>query len=68
VACNVIIGFWSDIVPTGAIIAIVLVLYAYVDQFLPGVYRCHALAPLGYEDVCSLFTLWPWGGYNQSYY
>ena len=30
VACNVIIGFWSDIVPTGAIIAIVLVLYAYV--------------------------------------
>lgn len=31
VACNVIIGFWSDAVPTGAIIAIVLVLYAYVD-------------------------------------
>jgi amino acid transporter len=30
VACNVIIGFWSDVVPTGAIIAIVIVLYAYV--------------------------------------
>src|SRR5436305_8645299 len=31
VACNVIIGFWSQAVPTGGIIAIVLVLYAYVD-------------------------------------
>lgn len=31
VACNVIIGFWSDIVPTGAIIAIVLVLYAVIN-------------------------------------
>jgi amino acid transporter len=34
VACNVIIGFWSTAVPTGAIIAIVIVLYAYVDIFL----------------------------------
>jgi amino acid permease len=31
VACNVIIGFWSTAVPTGAIIAIVIVLYGYVD-------------------------------------
>lgn len=30
VACNVIIGFWSDVVPTGAIIAIVIVLYGCV--------------------------------------
>ncbi|KAI0016999.1 amino acid permease/ SLC12A domain-containing protein [Xylariomycetidae sp. FL0641] len=30
-ACNVIIHFWSDIVPTWAIIAIVLVLYALVN-------------------------------------
>lgn len=30
VACNLIIHFWSDIVPTGAIIAIILFLYAYV--------------------------------------
>jgi len=30
VACNLIIGFWSDAVPPGGIIAIVLVLYAYV--------------------------------------
>lgn len=29
VACNVIIRFWSDVVPTGAIIAIVIVLYGY---------------------------------------
>ena len=36
VACNVIIGFWSDVVPTGAIIAIVLVLYAYVTTPHPG--------------------------------
>lgn len=33
VACNVIIGFWSQAVPAGGIIAIVLVLYAYVDPF-----------------------------------
>lgn len=29
-ACNVIIHYWSDIVPAGGIIAIVIVLYAYV--------------------------------------
>jgi amino acid transporter len=29
-ACNVIIHYWSDIVPAGGIIAITLVLYAYV--------------------------------------
>jgi amino acid transporter len=27
VACNVIIGFWSGIVPVGGIIAIVIVMY-----------------------------------------
>ncbi|KAF2034976.1 hypothetical protein EK21DRAFT_97174 [Setomelanomma holmii] len=32
VACNVIIGFWSDVVPTGAIIAIVIVLYAIINM------------------------------------
>ncbi|KAF2745128.1 hypothetical protein M011DRAFT_149509 [Sporormia fimetaria CBS 119925] len=31
VACNVIIRFWSDVVPTGAIIAITLVLYALIN-------------------------------------
>ena len=30
-ACNVIIHFWSDVVPAGGIIAIVIVLYAYVE-------------------------------------
>ena len=30
-ACNVIINFWSDAVPTGAIIAIVIVLYALLN-------------------------------------
>ncbi|KAI1647455.1 amino acid permease/ SLC12A domain-containing protein [Daldinia loculata] len=30
-ACNVVIHFWSDIVPAGAIIAIVLVLYALIN-------------------------------------
>lgn len=33
VACNLIIHFWSDIVPTGAIIAIILFLYGYVRLF-----------------------------------
>ncbi|KAF1911701.1 amino acid permease/ SLC12A domain-containing protein [Ampelomyces quisqualis] len=32
VACNVIIGFWSDVVPTGAIIAIVIVLYGVINM------------------------------------
>lgn len=34
VACNVIIHFWSDVVPAGGIIAIVIVLYAYVLYFV----------------------------------
>jgi amino acid transporter len=29
VACNVIISFWSDVVPAGVIIAIVIALYGY---------------------------------------
>lgn len=33
VACNVIIHFWSDIVPAGGIIAIVIVCYALVNLF-----------------------------------
>ncbi|KAL1599605.1 general amino acid permease agp2 [Paraconiothyrium brasiliense] len=31
VACNLIIHFWSDIVPTGAIIAIILFLYGLIN-------------------------------------
>jgi amino acid transporter len=31
VACNVVIHFWSDVVPAGAIIAIVLVLYLLIN-------------------------------------
>lgn len=31
-ACNVIIRYWTDAVPTGAIIAIVLVLYALINM------------------------------------
>lgn len=27
VACNLIINYWSDIVPTGAVIAIIIVIY-----------------------------------------
>ena len=34
VACNLIIGFWSDAVPACGIIAIVLALYAYVYPFV----------------------------------
>jgi amino acid transporter len=30
-ACNLIINFWSDVVPAGAIIAIILVLYALIN-------------------------------------
>lgn len=30
-ACNVVIHFWSDAVPTGAVIAIVMVLYALIN-------------------------------------
>lgn len=31
VACNLIIKFWTDAIPTGAVIAIVLVLYAVIN-------------------------------------
>ncbi|KAF2120512.1 amino acid permease/ SLC12A domain-containing protein [Lophiotrema nucula] len=31
VACNVIIHFWSDVVPAGGIIAIVIILYAIIN-------------------------------------
>ncbi|KAH7329543.1 putative general amino acid permease [Stachybotrys elegans] len=31
VACNLIIHFWSDIVPTGAIIAIIIILYGLLN-------------------------------------
>lgn len=33
VACNLIITYWSDAVPVGAIVAIVLVLYMYVFTY-----------------------------------
>lgn len=32
VACNQIIGFWSDKLPTGALIAIVIFLYGYATR------------------------------------
>jgi len=32
-ACNVIFHYWSDVVPAGGIIAIVLVLYALINLF-----------------------------------
>lgn len=31
VACNVIIHYWSDVVPAGAVIAIIICLYGYVN-------------------------------------
>src|ERR1700761_449701 len=34
VACNVIIHFWSDIIPAGGVIAIVIFLYAYVSLLI----------------------------------
>lgn len=30
-ACNLIITYWSDIVPVGAIIAIIIILYAIIN-------------------------------------
>ncbi|KAF7860880.1 hypothetical protein EAF04_008398 [Stromatinia cepivora] len=33
VACNVIIHYWSDVVPAGGIIAIVIVLYGFINIF-----------------------------------
>jgi yeast amino acid transporter len=32
VACNLIITFWSDVVPVGVIITIVLLLYGFVSN------------------------------------
>lgn len=31
VACNLIIHYWTEVIPTGAVIAIVIVLYGYVE-------------------------------------
>ena len=42
VACNIIITFWSDAVPTGAIIAIIIVLYGW-DSLLLAFWRARAL-------------------------
>ncbi|KAL8929792.1 MAG: hypothetical protein Q9208_000936 [Pyrenodesmia sp. 3 TL-2023] len=33
VACNLVIHYWSDIVPTGGMIAMILVLYAIINLF-----------------------------------
>lgn len=33
VACNLIIHYWSDIVPTGGMIAMILVVYAFINLF-----------------------------------
>ncbi|KAL8693385.1 MAG: hypothetical protein Q9218_001777 [Villophora microphyllina] len=33
VACNLIIHYWSDIIPTGAVIAIILVIYGLLNVF-----------------------------------
>ncbi|KAF6221077.1 hypothetical protein HO133_002758 [Letharia lupina] len=33
VACNLIIHYWSDAVPTGGIIAIIIVLYGFINVF-----------------------------------
>lgn len=58
VACNVIIGFWSDAVPTGAIIAIVIVLYGYV-RFLSLLDRSQIIAQTsimlryGHRDIAA---------------
>lgn len=50
VACNVIIGFWSSAVPTGAIIAIVIVLYGYVVQL------SHTIRAVGLVPKSSCFS------------
>lgn len=34
VACNFIINFWSDAVPTAAIVAIIILLYGFVYHYL----------------------------------
>ena len=31
VACNVIIHYWSDVIPAGGVIAIIICLYGYVN-------------------------------------
>ena len=47
-ACNVIIHYWSDVVPAGGIIAIVIVLYGYATEArrVPGIPSTADLARL----------------------
>ena len=39
VACNLIIHYWSDVVPAGGVIAIIIFLYGYVLFPLAGFHR-----------------------------
>lgn len=58
VACNVIIHYWSDAVPAGGIIAIVIVLYGYAVQICFLAYSANIV-------VSSMFLLLD-GMVNQS--
>jgi len=59
-ACNVIIHYWSDIVPAGAIIAIVIILYGSVS--------CIAASDLMRDrtDTCRLINLLAVQWYGES--
>lgn len=46
VACNIIITYWSNAIPVGAIVAIVLVLYMYVASQLAS----HLMNDLEFSD------------------
>lgn len=59
VACNVIIHYWSDVVPAGAIIAIVIILYGLVGETLPdlGLQHSPGLTVLALTNGCSLINV-----------
>jgi len=58
VACNVIIHYWSNIVPAGGVIAIVLVLYGYVLVFPSP--QCSSSLMQALCDVAAILnTLYP---------
>ncbi|CCF39410.1 amino acid permease [Colletotrichum higginsianum] len=71
VACNLIIHFWSDVVPAGAIIAIILVLYGVINVMAVQWYgETEFWAALGkFLLIIGLiiFTFIP-GAFNELYY
>ncbi|RAL63127.1 hypothetical protein DID88_004209 [Monilinia fructigena] len=70
VACNVIIHYWSDAVPAGGIIAIVIVLYGLINVFAVRWYAFTFITMLGGNPLYDKFGFRFWrtpGAFTELY-